>query len=167
MEFKPLIGLTYEYFFQILNTIVLFFALKHFLFKPVLKIVDERKERIDNDIEFGKKEKSEGIAFKKEYEERIQNARSEGHAIVDAAKKRADIRTEEMVIQAKNETEKIKEKMYADIEKEKKRAVNDIKDEISDIALMAASKVIEKDIDKQKHEELINNFVKELGDDKC
>lgn len=166
MEFKPLVGLTPEVFIIIANTIVLFLILKKILFKPVMNIMDEREADIKSDIEQGKKAKEEGLKFKSEYETKVGAARSEGQQIVEMAKRRAEEKSSEIIANAKQEAENIKTKASADIEKERQQAYNDVKGEISSIALLAASKVIEKDIDKSKHEELIDEFIKEVGDAK-
>lgn len=166
MEFKPLVGLTPEVFITIANTIVLFLILKKILFKPVMNIMDEREADIKSDIEQGKKAKEEGLKFKSEYETKVGAARSEGQQIVEMAKRRAEEKSSEIIANAKQEAENIKTKASADIEKERQQAYNDVKGEISSIALLAASKVIEKDIDKSKHEELIDEFIKEVGDAK-
>lgn len=166
MEFKPLVGLTPEVFITIANTLVLFLILKKVLFKPVMKIMDEREADIKSDIEQGKKAKEEGLKFKSEYETKVVAARDEGQQIVEMAKRRAEEKSSEIIASAKREAENIKTKASADIEKERQQAYNDVKGEISSIALLAASKVIEKDIDKSKHEELIDEFIKEVGDAK-
>lgn len=166
MEFKPLVGLTPELFITLANTLVLFLILKKLLFKPILNILDERDAEIKNDIEFGKKAKEDGLRLKSEYEERVDAAKSEGQAIVAMARKRAEDKSSEIISQAKAEAQSLKVKASEDINKEKKQAFNDIKGEISDMAVMAASKVIEKDIDKNKHEALIEEFIKEVGDAK-
>lgn len=166
MEFKPLVGLTPEVFITIANTLVLFLILKKILFKPVMKIMDEREADIKSDIEQGKKAKEEGLKFKFEYETKVGAARNEGQQIVEMAKRRAEEKSSEIIANAKKEAENIKIKASVDIEKERQQAYNDVKDEISSIALLAASKVIEKDIDKSKHEELIDEFIKEVGDAK-
>ncbi len=166
MEFKPLVGLTPEVFITIANTLVLFLILKKILFKPVMSIMDERDADIKRDIEQGKKAKEEGLKFKSEYESKVGAARNEGQQIVEMAKRRAEEKSSEIIANAKKEAESIKIKASADIEKERQQAYNDVKEEISSIALLAASKVIEKDIDKAKHEELIDEFIKEVGDAK-
>lgn len=164
MEFKPLVGLSYEYFFTLANTLIIFLVLKKILFKPVLKILDERQESIRSNIEEGEKAKEEGLKFKEEYETKLSTATSEGHQIVETAKQRAEKKYESIVNEARVEAENIKTKAYDSIEKDKQKAFNDIKGEISDMAIMAASKIIKKDIDESKHKDLIDDFIKEVGD---
>lgn len=166
MEFKPLVGLTYELFFTLANVLILFLILRKVLFKKIIDVMDARDADIKNNIEAGEKAKEEGMKFKSEYETKIQDARDEGQMIVDFARKRAEEKSDTIISEAKKEAEYIKQKANNEIAKEKEQAFNNIKSEISEIAVLAASKVIEKDIDKAKHEDLIENFIKEVGEAK-
>ena len=166
MEFKPLVGLTYELFFTLANVLILFLILRKVLFKNIIDVMDARDADIKNNIEAGQKAKEEGMKFKSEYETKIQDARDEGQMIVDFARKRAEEKSDTIISEAKKEAEYIKQKANNEIAKEKEQAFNNIKSEISEIAVLAASKVIEKDIDKAKHEDLIENFIKEVGEAK-
>lgn len=166
MEFKPLVGLTYELFFTLANVLILFLILRKVLFKKIIDVMDARDADIKNNIEAGQKAKEEGMKFKSEYETKIQDARDEGQMIVDFARKRAEEKSDTIISEAKKEAEYIKQKANNEIAKEKEQVFNNIKSEISEIAVLAASKVIEKDIDKAKHEDLIENFIKEVGEAK-
>lgn len=166
MEFKPLVGLTYELFFTLANVLILFLILRKVLFKKIIDVMDARDADIKNNIEAGQKAKEEGMKFKSEYETKIRDARDEGQMIVDFARKRAEEKSDTIISEAKKEAEYIKQKANNEIAKEKEQAFNNIKSEISEIAVLAASKVIEKDIDKAKHEDLIENFIKEVGEAK-
>lgn len=166
MEFKPLVGLTYELFFTLANVLILFLILRKVLFKKIIDVMDARDADIKNNIEAGQKAKEEGMKFKSEYETKIQDARDEGQMIVDFARKRAEEKSDTIISEARKEAEYIKQKANNEIAKEKEQAFNNIKSEISEIAVLAASKVIEKDIDKAKHEDLIENFIKEVGEAK-
>lgn len=166
MEFKPLIGITYELAFQLINTFLVFLILKKLLFKPVLGIIEAREKDIKANLAQGEKAKTEGISLKKEYEEKIGSAKNEGQEIIKQATLRAEQKETEIVSTAKQEAQSLREKASKDVEQERQKVMNEIKNDISDIALLAASKVIEKDLDKSKHEELINNFIKEVGEAK-
>lgn len=166
MEFKPLIGITYELVFQLINTFLVFWLLKKLLFKPVMGVIEARQKDIDANLAQGEKAKSEGLSLKKEYEEKITSAKSEGQEIIKQATLRAEQKESEIIAAAKEEAQSLREKASKDVEQERQKVMNEIKNDISDIALLAASKVIEKDIDKSKHEELINNFIKEVGEAK-
>ncbi len=166
MDVKPLIGISYEFIFQLINTFLLFIILKKLLFKPVLGIIEAREKDIRENLAQGEKAKNEGTSFKKEYESKLSTAKEQGQEIVKQATLRAEQKESEIISTAKQEANSIKEKASKDVEQERKKVMNEIKNDISDIALLAASKVIEKDIDKSKHKELIDNFIKEVGESK-
>lgn len=166
MEFKPLIGITWELAFQLINTFLVFLLLKKLLFKPVLSVIEAREKDIRENLAEGEKAKSEGLSLKNEYQEKVNSAKNEGQEIIKQATLRAEQKESEIISTAKQEAQSLKEKASKDVEQERQKVMNEIKNDISDIALLAASKVIEKDIDKSKHEELINNFIKEVGEAK-
>ena len=155
MDVKPVVTLTYELVFQIINTIILFIALKKILFKPVLNIIDSRENAIN-----------EGLALKSEYEKKLSVAKSEGQEIIKQATIRAEQKSEEIISNAKEEANSLKDRANKDIAQEKEKVMNELKNDISSIAILAASKVIEKDIDQAKHEEMINKFIEEVGEAK-
>ena len=148
----------------LINTLILFLVLKHFLFKPVNKILDERKQNVEETYRQADEQLSEAARLESEYTEKLANAKEESAEIVKNATKRAQTRSDEIIAEAKKEASSLMVKANADIEKEKKRAVNQIKDEISDIALAVAEKVVEKEIDPKDHERLIESFISELGE---
>lgn len=163
---KPLVSLSPEYFIQIFNTFLVFFIINKLLYKPVMRIIEAREKDVQANITEGEQNRAEGIALRKEYEEKVGLAKREGQEIIKQATLRAESKSEELVTEAKQEAAHIKEKANEEIVKERQKAMNDIKSSVSDIALLAAAKVIEKDIDKAKHEELINNFINEVGEAK-
>ena len=148
----------------LINTLILFLVLKHFLFKPVNKILDERKQNVEETYRQADEKLTEAARLESEYTEKLANAKAESAEIVKNATKRAQTRSDEIIAEAKKEASSLIVKANADIEKEKKRAVNQIKDEISDIALAVAEKVVEKEIDPKDHERLIESFISELGE---
>lgn len=148
----------------LINTLILFLVLKHFLFKPVNKILDERKQNVEETYRQADEKLTEAARLENEYTEKLANAKEESAEIVKNATKRAQTRSDEIIAEAKKEASSLIVKANADIEKEKKRAVNQIKDEISDIALAVAEKVVEKEIDPKDHERLIESFISELGE---
>ena len=166
VEVKQLIGLTYEFWFQIANTVILFLILKKFLFQPVMGIIESREKDIRENLAKGESAKQEGMSFKNEYESKLSTATEQGQEIVKQATLRAEQKEAEIVSNAKTEANAIRQKANKDVEQERQKVMNEIKNDISDIALLAASKVIEKDIDKSKHKELIDNFIKEVGESK-
>ena len=97
MEFKPLIGITYEFIFQLVNTFLVFFLLKKLLFKPVLGIIEAREKDIREDLAQGERAKKEGLSLKSEYEEKLNSAKEQGQEIIKQATLRAEQKENEII----------------------------------------------------------------------
>ncbi len=166
MDFKPVVTISVELVFQIINTVILFLVLKKILFKPVLNIIEKRENMIQEDLAEGSKAKNEGIALKQEYEQKVSLAKDEGREIIKQATARAEEKSNQIIEDAKAEANALKAKATKEIAQEKEQAIAEIRNDISDIAILAASKVLEEDIDKAKHEDLIEKFIKEVGEAK-
>lgn len=154
----------WEIITQLVNLLLLFLLLKHFLFKPVQKILDARQAEIDKDYADAEKAQNEAEALRDEYEKRIADAKSEATDIVKTATRKAQLHGEEIVRDAQTQASRLMEKADAQIEQEKKKAMNELKDEISGIAVDIASKVVEREIDEKDHEALISEFIKGVGE---
>lgn len=150
--------------FQIANTIILYLVLKKFLFVPVTEFIQGRQDEIKNSYDDADKKNEEAESLKKEYEEKLDNVKEEGQEILIEAQKKADERGSEIIKDSKEEAAKLKEKAEKDIEFEKKKALNDMKDEISTIAMMAASKVLGNEVDENKNKQLVDDFIKKVGE---
>ena len=97
MEFKPLIGITYEFVFQLVNTFLVFFLLKKLLFKPVLGIIEAREKDIRENLAQGERAKKEGLSLKSEYEEKLNSAKEQGQEIIKQATLRAEQKETEII----------------------------------------------------------------------
>ncbi len=148
----------------LINTLILFLAFKYFLFDKVNAILEARKTEIEKSYTDADAAKKNAEELEAEYTEKLASAKEESAEIIKNATKKAQVRSDEIIGEAKNEAHSIIDKANADIEKEKKRAVNQIKDEISDIAISIAEKVVSKEIDEKTHEKLIENFISEMGE---
>lgn len=149
---------------QLANTFILFLLLKHFLFQPVKSMIDKREKEIKDAFEQADAAKTNAFALEQEYAQKIATAKSEAADIMREASKKAELQSDEIIARAKSEAVEVMEKAHTEIEWEKKKAMNDIKDDIADIASMIASKVIEKDVSAGDHERLIQNFIDGVGE---
>ncbi len=149
---------------QICNLMIQIVILKKFLLEPVNKILNERKAKADADIVAAEQARLEAQTMKDEYEQSLANAKSEANGIVAAAQKTATARSESIVGEARAAAAQLKEKAQEDIALEKKKAINQVKDEIGDMAMDIASKVVEREIDKKDHQALIDEFIKNVGE---
>ena len=149
---------------QICNLMIQLVIFKKLLLNPVKKVIAERKAKADNQIADAEKLRTEAEAMKAEYEQNLQNARTEANQIVAAAQKTAAARSEELLGEARAQAAALKQKAEADIAQERKKAVNEVKDEIGGIAMEIASKVVEREISEEDHKDLIDEFIKNVGE---
>ena len=149
---------------QLINLLLLFLLLKHFLFKPVQNILNARQAEIDKSYADAETAQTRAEELRDEYEKRISDAKAEAADIAKAASRKAQAHYDEVVGTAKADAARLREKAEAQIEQEKKKAMNELKDEISGIAVDIASKVVEREIDEKDHEELISEFIKGVGE---
>lgn len=151
--------------FTLINTLIIFLLYKFLLHNKVMAVLDERKNKINEQMKAAQDAQAEAEAVKKEYSERLEQSKEEAAQIVSAAVKRAGEREAAIVAEAQQEAAALKQKAEESIALEKKKALNEIKDQISDIVIMASEKVCEKEISKKDNEALISRFIAEVSSD--
>ncbi len=148
----------------ICNLFIQLFVFKKFFWDKVLAVLDARREAADKEITEAEDAKAEALAIKQTYEQNMLQARAQADQILQNAQKSAVARSEEIIGQAQQQAVQIKAKASADIAQEKKKALNDAKDEISVIALAIAGKVVARELDAADHSRLVDSFIQELGE---
>lgn len=147
-----------------LSMLVLFTGLSYLLFNPVRGMLEKRKQRVMDDMETAKLEKAEAIAYKEEYDQKLKEVDKEAQEILSEARKKAMKNENKIIAEAKEEAARIIERANAQIELEKKRALDDMKQEMITIASMMAEKVVAASIDTNVQESLIEETLKEMGE---
>ena len=166
MSFQSLVELApWTVIAQICNLLLEIYLFKRFLFKPIQNILAKRQEEVNAIYADADSAKKDAEQAKTEYEGHLLTARSEAEAITARAVKNAQTRSDAMLASAQSEAAAMREKASRDIELERRKAMNEMKSEISGLAVEIASKVAEKEIDKKQHEALIERFIDELGDE--
>ena len=150
----------------IINFAILVVGLKVFLYKPVCNMLDSRREEVINNLNSAEEAKLEAQKLKDEYAAQIQNARAEAQDIINQAAKIGEQTKADIVTEAREEASRLTAKAQAEIAREKTEALNEIRNEIADLAVLAASKVVGKTIDVADHQNMVDNFVKEVGEAK-
>ena len=164
--FEEFIGVNFwTALFVLLNTLTIFFVARKFLFDLVMKIIRDRQEEIDSMYKQADAAKEQAQALESEYQEKLENAQQTSDRMVKEAMERGRNRQEEILRQANAEANAIREKAQADIAQEKKKALNDAKDEISVIALSIAGKVVGQQLQGAEQSRLVDDFIDQLGDD--
>nr|WP_041589193.1 F0F1 ATP synthase subunit B [Thermoanaerobacter wiegelii] len=148
------------FIFTIINLLVLYFILKWLLFKPVTQFLENRENKIKSSLEEANRERQEAHNLKAKYEEILKNADNEGKAIIEKAQKAAEDKANKIIENANKEAENIIEKAKEEAMLEKIKAMHDLRTEISQLVIDAASRVLEKKL-PVADEDLINEVIEE------
>ena len=149
---------------QICNLFITLTVVKIFFLDKIKAILDQRREAADKEITDAQAAKAEALVIKETYEKNMLEAKQQASTILERAQKTASIRGEEIIRQANEEAVAIREKASADIAQEKKKAINDAKDEIAGISLAIAGKVVGRELTADDQKGLIDSFIDGLGD---
>ena len=150
---------------QICNLFIQLLIVKIFFFLDKIKaILDQRREAADKQITEAETAKSEALAIKQTYEQNMLEAKAKADDLLLTAQRTANSRSEEILAQAQQQAAQIKSKAAADIELEKKKAINEAKNEISDLAMAIAGKVVARELNAGDQADMIDRFIDELGD---
>ena len=149
----------------IIAVIVLFFAMSYFLFNPARKLLNDRKEKIRGELENAKNNQEAAIALKAEYEEKLKEIDKEAEAILSDARKRALANENQMIAQAKEEADRIIDRARVEAQLEKQKLSDEVKKEIISVASVMAGKLVAASIDTTLQNQLIDETLKEIGDD--
>lgn len=148
-----------------INLFILFFALSYLIFNPVRTVMNKRRERIASDISTAKQEKEDAIALKTDYENKLTNINQEAEEILSAARKKALKQEEEIIARAKAEAAVVMARANTEIELEKKKAVDGMKQEMITIASMMAGKVVSASMNTEIQDALVEETLSEIGDE--
>ena len=147
-----------------LSMYVMFTVLSYLLFKPVRKMLEDRKQRVADEQETARREKEEAISYKEEYELKLKQIEKEAQEILSEARKKAMKNEAAIIAEAKEEAARIIARANNEIELEKKRALDDMKQEMISIASLMAGKVVAASIDTSIQDSLIDETLKEMGE---
>lgn len=159
-----LVDISWTFVFQIINTFILFLILKHFLFKPVTEFMEKREREIKQQFQDAKNMENQAMALKESYEQKLAQAEGEGKAIIKQYTLRAEGKASDIVKTAEGEVEDMKQKAERELERERVKTVNTLKNQLSELTVLAASKVVAKEMDASDHKQLIDACIQEVGD---
>lgn len=164
-KFEAFVGVNpFTMIFAWVNLLILYLFLKKLLFKPVKNMIDSRQKEIDDMYSDAEESRTTAAALKSEYEEKLEHANEESEQILKNAVRRAQLREEEILKDADKKAARTLERATEQVELEKKRAINEVKNEVSDMAVSIAAAVIERDVSKDEHQNLIDEFINRMGD---
>lgn len=164
-QFESFVGVNFwTALFTLLNFILILAVGTKFLWKPVMKMIKDRQKEIDNMYADASNAKSSAKAMEAEYQQKLAAANETGERLVKEAVARGQAREEEILRKANADAAAIMDKASADIAMEKKKAINDAKDEISEMAMAIAGKVVGRQLNDADQSKLVDEFIDRLGD---
>lgn len=163
--FQSFIGVDFwTALFTLLNFLAVLIVGKKFLWGPVMKMIQDRQQEIDDMYSEADSARVSAKAMEEEYKQKLSAAMETGERIVKDATARGQAKEEEILRQANAEASAMLSKAAADIAMEKKKAINDAKDEISGMAMAIAEKVVARELTVADQSKLVDEFINELGD---
>jgi len=149
---------------MIIAIFVLFLLMSYFFFNPVRKLLNDRKERVQGELDDAHDNKEQANALRENYEGRLKEIDKEAEIILNDARKKALENESQIVTQAKEEAVRILARARTEAELEKQKAVDEVKKEMISIASILAGKVVTASIDTAVQDSLIDETLKEMGD---
>ncbi len=163
-KFESFVGVNlWTMIFAWVNLLILYLLFKKFLFVPIKNMIDSRQKEIDDMYENAENAQKNAKELQAQYEDKISKAEEESEQIVKSAVRRAQLKEEEILKEAGRQADRTLERAQEQIALEKKQAINDVKDQVAEVAIGIASAVIERDVSESEHKQLIDDFIGNMG----
>ena len=167
-EFLRIIGFDWQLVHAVtltaINVLILFFALSYLLFNPARDLLEKRRQKIAGELAEAAQDKKTAQELKAEYESRIKEIDKEADAILAEARKKAMMKESDILDEARAEAARIIDRANRQVELERKKALDDMKQEIISIASLMAGKVVAGSMDVKIQDSLIDETLKEMGE---
>lgn len=147
-----------------INLIIFFLLMRHFLIKPVTDIMEKRKQMIEDDIRDAGKEQEKALLLKKQYEEALSGAREESQTLIERAKENAKQEYSRIVKDADVQAGKILKTARETIEQEREKTIKDMKTEVAGLAVDAARKIVAEQMKENGGQGMYDQFLEEAGE---
>lgn len=149
--------------YTIINFIILYFILKHFLFKPVNEVIASRKNEIETTVKKTEEDRKQAELLIIESENIIKETKKQGKNLVEDYKKKAEKASIDIIAEARKESDQIMERAEKEIQRQREKIEDEIRINTIDLAIQLSSKILEEAVDEKKHRELIEDFIAKVG----
>ena len=160
-----MLNLDWNIVWTIVNILVLFLLLKHFLFKPITEMMESRTAEIENNLKDAEDQKQKASELTAQYEEKLQGAHAEAAQIVSEARQRGQREYEAILKTAGQDAQKEQERARADMEREREEMLRGVQENVTELVLLTASKLSQKELDEESDRKLVDSFLSEAGGD--
>lgn len=159
-----MLSLDWDIVWTIVNLLILFLLLKHFLFKPITKMMESRTAEIENNLKDAEDQKQKAAELTAQYEEKLQGAHAEAAQIVSEAKQRGQKEYDAILKSAAQDAQKEQERSRANLEREREEMLRGVQENVTELVLLTASKLSQKELDEESDRKLVDSFLSEAGD---
>ena len=146
---------------QLISFTAIVFILYKFLYGPITRMLDQRAERIKASLEAADRARAEAASSAAQVEEQLAESRQEGQRLIAEAREAAGRLREQEEARARQQVEEMLVKARADIQQERDSAVEEVRKEFAELAILAAEKVVQRELDAKRHQELIDSVLSE------
>ena len=157
-----------QFDYTVVATVVSFLLLVWLLsakaWGPLMKMMEERRTNIESMLAQAENERQQAEKIKREYQEEMRKARQEAQEVIAKATKISEVRATEILAASHDEAEKIKKSALVDIERERDRAISEVKAQVADLSVLVAEKIIRQKLDMKGQGKLIEQFIQEVGE---
>lgn len=147
------------------NLVLIFLMVKKFLYKPVMKMLEERQNSINKDYDAANEAKEQALSDKIKYEEKLQSAGQEADRVIKNAVSVAGEREREIIAQAKERADGIVRQAETQAALERKKAEDSVRREIVEVSSVLTEKVLEREVNSADHQHFIDSFIESIGDE--
>lgn len=152
--------------FSLTAFLILMALLRKYAFGPLLNVMKEREEHIANEIEVAEKNRKDAEKLLTEQREELKKTRAEAHELIENARKLGEKQQQDIIEAARQEAERIKESAAKEIAQERDMAIRALREQTASLAVMIASKVVEKELNELDQEQLIKEYIQEIGEER-
>ena len=164
--YQGLLEINWNLLFSAITVLVLYLILKHFFFEKVHKFMEARKAAVQDNLDRAKATEEEAQALLSEYQATLSNAEEEKRAIIKEAKAEADRRADAIVGEAKIQAQRIVSEAHENMRAEEEKAVVQLKKEVSSLAVLAAERIMQRELDEQSQQALVDQVLEEAAREK-
>ena len=164
--YQGLLEINWNLLFSAITVLVLYLILKHFFFEKVHKFMEARKAAVQDNLDRAKATEVEAQALLSEYQATLSNAEEEKRAIIKEAKAEADRRADAIVGEAKIHAQRIVSEAHENMRAEEEKAVVQLKKEVSSLAVLAAERIMQRELDEKSQQALVDQVLEEAAREK-
>lgn len=148
----------------VLSFLLLVWLLSAKAWGPLMKMMEDRRTNIESMLAQAENERQQAEKIKHEYQAEMQKARQEAQEVIAKATKVSETRANEILAASHEEAEKIKKSALVDIERERDKAIADVKAQVADLSVLVAEKIIRQKLDLKGQGKIIEQFIQEVGE---